>query len=72
MDERAPSTTGRRTRRPPGTPDDRRLTDATGVIWKTDTATVTGAEALCTVETDRLAAAGVDGDDQRLPDGQNR
>jgi len=56
----------------PGTPDDRRLTDATGVIWKTDTATVTGAEALCTVETDRLAAAGVDGDDQRLPDGQNR
>jgi len=31
----------------PGTPDDRRLTDATGVIWKTDTATVTGAEALC-------------------------
>jgi len=31
-------------------PDDRRLTDATGVIWKTDTATVTGAEAPCTVD----------------------
>jgi len=36
---------------PPGAPDDRGLTDATGAVWETDTATVTAAEVLDSGET---------------------
>jgi len=36
---------------PPGAPDDRGLTDATGTVWETDTATVTAAEVLDSGET---------------------
>jgi len=36
---------------PPGAPDDRGLTDATGIVWETDTATVTAAEVLDSGET---------------------
>ncbi|WP_144923511.1 glycerophosphodiester phosphodiesterase [Halorubrum salsamenti] len=36
---------------PPGASDDRGLTDATGVVWETDTATVTAAEVLDSGET---------------------
>ena len=36
---------------PPGEPSDRGLTDATGVVWETDTATVTAAEVLGSGET---------------------
>ena len=36
---------------PPGSPDDRGLTDVTGPVWETDTATVTAAEVLGSGET---------------------
>ncbi|OYR78256.1 glycerophosphodiester phosphodiesterase, partial [Halorubrum sp. E3] len=36
---------------PPGAPDDRGLTDETGVVWETDTETVTAAEVLDSGET---------------------
>ena len=36
---------------PPGAPDDRGLTDAVGVVWETDTETVTAAEVLGSGET---------------------
>lgn len=36
---------------PPGSPDDRGLTDATGAVWETGTATVTSAEVLNSGET---------------------
>jgi len=36
---------------PPGAPDDRGLTDAVGLVWETDTETVTGAEVLGSGET---------------------
>ena len=36
---------------PPGAPDDRGLTDATGAVWETDTATVTAAEVLGSGQT---------------------
>lgn len=45
---------------PPGAPDDRGLTDATGVVWETDTATVTAAEVLDSGETVPLLGEALD------------
>ena len=45
---------------PPGAPDDRGLTDATGTVWETDTATVTAAEVLGSGETVPLLGAVLD------------
>ncbi|WP_123621719.1 glycerophosphodiester phosphodiesterase [Halorubrum sp. CSM-61] len=45
---------------PPGAPDDRGLTDATGVVRETDTATVTDAEVLDSGETVPLLGEALD------------
>lgn len=45
---------------PPGAADDRGLTDTTGIVWETDTATVTAAEVLDSGETVPLLGAVLD------------
>lgn len=51
---------GRGERAGTGADGDRGLTDATGVVWETDTATVTGAEVLDSGETVPLLADALD------------
>lgn len=51
---------------PLGTPADRGLTDATGLVWETDTATVTAAEVLDSGETVPLLATLLDAVPERV------